>query len=218
MPSTVETLSTARCLAYLLRSQLHPDQDKLQLRAETFDAHEPRFSGRMTELYLAMGEGIFERREFRGQLGSEYNDPTTPEGWKQASQKVISTLVRHHSMYLFDENKNPRWNRGKARHVMVKAEEFIQESIPSLCPDFYNDDLHTLRSYYQNLGFAALIIANDTLQAGYQAKAARFVEWAGSDTQRLELARRCKRIDPDDLNDMAELMDQLNPVFDDGAL
>jgi hypothetical protein len=32
------------------------------------------------------------------------------------------------------------------------------------------------------------------------------------------LARRCKRIDPDDLNGMAELMDQLNPVFDDGSL
>jgi hypothetical protein len=216
--STDEAFSTARSLAYLLRYQLKPDQDQLQLRAEKFDAHEPRFSGRMIELYLAMGEERFEFREFKNHLKADHDDPTTPEGWKQRSRQIISTLVRQHTMYRFEGDKDPRMNKARTRMTMGRVDEFIQESATHFCPDFYNDDLHTLTSYYRNIGFASMIIAGDTLQAGYQAKAARFVEWAGSDTQRLNLARRCKRIDPDDLNDLSDVMDKVSTAFDDGVL
>lgn len=218
MPRTVEEFSAARCLAYLLRSQLRPDQEELQLKIERFDAHEPRFSGRMTELYLAMGEGSFEYRQFKRKIDSDHDLPTTPEGWKLHSERVISTLVRNHTMSLFDEVKNPRWNSSKARYIMLRADEFIKEKAPSIRPDSYSADLPTLTSYCRNLGLAALVIASETLHEGFHAKAARFVNWAGNDSSRLELARRCRRIEPNDLIGMSELMERLHPVFDDGAL
>jgi hypothetical protein len=172
----------------------------------------------MTELYIAMGEGRIERRNLRNGLNAERAKTMTPEDWREIAEAMIRSVLQDYSLGLLDEYRTSNWSRSKGRYVIKKAEAFIRESRPELQPDFYSASLNAMRSYYQSLGIAAYVLAGDTLQETLRQESMSFVEWVGEDNHRLTLALRCKRIKPEDLNDLSDIMQQTPVPLDDGVL
>lgn len=211
-------VSTTRQLAAMLQSPAAGDEEILHQQVTQIDVHEPLFSGRMTELYIAMGEDRIERRNIRSELNADRSKTTTPEDWRDVAEGIIRNLLRDYSLRLLDEYMTRTWNRSKGRYVIKKAEAFIKESHPELQPDFYSASLNAIRSYYQSLGIAAYVLAGDTLQESLRQESMLFAEWVGEDTHRLSLARRCKRINPKDLNELSAIMQQTPVSLDDGIL
>lgn len=212
------TVSASQKLVSLFWSPASEYKEKPQQQAEQFDKFEPRFSSRLLELCTAMGEDrTLARRSIRNALNRDYTH-TEPEDWKDAAQEIIHSTLWDYSLSLLDEYRNRQWNRVKGHLIINKADAFVKTESPELYPDFYSDSLSAIQSYCQSIGIAAYILAGDTMQDTLRQETRSFVEWVGEDTHRLDLARRCKIINLEDLNELWHIMRETHSSLDEGVL